>query len=117
MKSFMFAAISIIFLSPVAHAKGALDGTIQKKIEAACIETVQLKNPKLKNPELFCRCIASAHWKAAKEEPDLKDAEKQLKWVLQYYSAHDEKTLKALASKPENLVDFDMMVAEDCSPK
>ncbi len=103
----IFLVIVIFFVHHFAFGK--INAKYSTDIEAACKKS----SAKLKDKNL-CACIAKSHFSSAEKEPNEAEALKQLQWVIDYYQTQDKKKLKVISEKPENLVDFDFMVVEDC---
>lgn len=110
MKSYLIFG-AFLFPLIIFAETSKLDAKLQDKIEAACTKSADKKSKKL------CPCIAKTHFESAQKEPKPEMALKQLQWVIDYYQTKDKKKLKILSEKPENLVDFDFGVAEDCAAK
>ena len=91
-----------------------IDLKYQQKIESSCKNSSVSSHRKKKQSNDICGCIAKMHFLAAQKEPVEAEAIKQLLWVIDYYKTTDQKKLNVLSLKPENLVEYDLMVIEDC---
>ena len=105
---------TLVFMpfAPAAFAK--IDPALSQEISAACIKAGS-DNPDKKKIALMCRCIAQRHFGAALKEPKESDGQKQLQWVVDYYTySKDPKKLKRVLARPDNIEDFDIEVALGC---
>jgi hypothetical protein len=113
-KFLLSVCAAMAFFFATERCEAALNQELKSQIANAC-KTKAEKKPEVKNSGALCECIAGKHFDSAAKEPDVKEAQKQLSWVLDYYRAKNQKAAKALTEKLEYMADFDLSVTEECS--
>ena len=98
----------ILMNSLSAHAV-LLNPSLRVAIKDACLQ--RISGPRALR---FCGCVATRHFRSAKQMPDVARANHDLRWTLAYYRSRNAAGLERLRADPENLVAYDAFIGKQC---
>lgn len=112
----LLLGMMILVTSGVANARVQVDPSYAGRIEAACNK---FPREALRHQAKACKCISVAHIQNANQEMNKVEAEKQLNWVISYYtSTNDEAKLDQLENGPLGfMLAIDTKIIEGCMEK
>lgn len=111
MKS-LFVLVTLLFTMHPAQAV-LLPVGMRSAIKGACLNHHRGEPGAV----AFCGCVGTKHFRSAKQMPNVARANHDLKWVLAYYTAKDQRAHARLRSDPDNLLAYDAFIGRECRAK